>query len=107
MDRPFVRAGPECAETRASRCRNCFGEFAPLPICWGPYNGIASERKKITTPSMRDVPSPCTGVCRIDPVSGLCAGCKRTLTEIADWPMLNNSEKRAVLQRIDARPARG
>lgn len=52
---------------------------------------------------MRHVPSPCTGVCRIEPASGLCAGCKRTLDEIADWPMLGNAEKRAALQRIEAR----
>lgn len=47
--------------------------------------------------------SPCTGVCRIEPASGLCTGCKRTLTEIADWPMLTNTEKRAVLRALDQR----
>jgi uncharacterized protein len=52
---------------------------------------------------MRDVPSPCTGVCRIEPDSGLCGGCKRTLTEIADWPMLANAEKRAVLRALEER----
>jgi predicted Fe-S protein YdhL (DUF1289 family) len=49
--------------------------------------------------------SPCTGVCRIDPATGLCLGCKRTLEEIADWPMLDNAEKRAVLRRIEGRDA--
>ena len=29
------------------------------------------------------VPSPCTRVCVIDPVSGFCRGCLRTLDEIA------------------------
>jgi predicted Fe-S protein YdhL (DUF1289 family) len=54
---------------------------------------------------MHSVPSPCTGVCRIDSATRLCLGCKRTLEEIADWPMLGNAEKRAVLRRIDARAA--
>ena len=29
--------------------------------------------------------SPCIGVCRIDPDSGKCAGCNRSLREIADY----------------------
>lgn len=48
-------------------------------------------------------PSPCVSVCRIDPANSLCLGCKRTLEEIADWPMLRNGEKRAVLERLQAR----
>lgn len=52
---------------------------------------------------MRDVPSPCTGVCRIDAATGWCQGCKRTLGEIADWPMLRSDEKRAVLQALEQR----
>ncbi len=50
-----------------------------------------------------DPPSPCTGVCRIDWPSGFCEGCKRTLNEIADWPMLKPAEKRAVLAKLPAR----
>jgi predicted Fe-S protein YdhL (DUF1289 family) len=30
-------------------------------------------------------PSPCTGVCQIDPATGLCLGCARTAAEIAAW----------------------
>ena len=52
---------------------------------------------------MRDVPSPCTGVCRIQPRNGWCLGCKRTLEEIADWPMLDAEEKRAVLRELAKR----
>ena len=36
-------------------------------------------------PEDRAVPSPCISVCVMDPASGLCAGCYRTLAEIADW----------------------
>jgi predicted Fe-S protein YdhL (DUF1289 family) len=34
------------------------------------------------------IPSPCTNVCRIDPASGFCEGCLRTLDEIAAWSAL-------------------
>lgn len=39
------------------------------------------------------VPSPCTGVCRIDPVSAYCEGCLRTIDEIKAWRDLSNGDK--------------
>ena len=32
-----------------------------------------------------EIPSPCTSVCTIDPATGWCAGCLRTIDEIAAW----------------------
>lgn len=52
---------------------------------------------------MREPPSPCTRVCRIDQRTGWCLGCRRTLGEIADWPMLDAEEKRALLARLETR----
>jgi predicted Fe-S protein YdhL (DUF1289 family) len=49
------------------------------------------------------VASPCTSVCIVDPVSGLCGGCFRTLEEIAGWIDFSASEKRAVIAALDAR----
>jgi uncharacterized protein len=49
------------------------------------------------------VASPCTSVCTIDPASGLCAGCFRTLDEIAGWIRFSDDEKRAVLSALPAR----
>jgi predicted Fe-S protein YdhL (DUF1289 family) len=46
---------------------------------------------------MRQPPSPCIGVCRIDRDTGWCEGCWRTLDEIADWPLLNVREKDILL----------
>lgn len=54
---------------------------------------------------MTDVPSPCTGICRIDDASGWCRGCARTLAEIADWARLPVKGKRAVLAKLPARLA--
>ncbi|HEY8554750.1 MAG TPA: DUF1289 domain-containing protein [Burkholderiales bacterium] len=51
-------------------------------------------------------PSPCTRVCALDPGTGLCRGCFRTLAEIAGWSSYTAEEKREVLRRIEARKAR-
>ena len=42
------------------------------------------------------VPSPCTDVCRMDPRTGWCEGCSRTIEEIAQWASLDDAAKRAV-----------
>lgn len=52
------------------------------------------------------VPSPCTSVCRMDAVTGLCVGCARTLQEIAQWSGYSDDEKRAVLRMLAERTAR-
>jgi len=55
------------------------------------------------TQSALHVPSPCVNVCQLDPVSGLCLGCRRTLREIADWLEMTPQEKQAVLERVARR----
>jgi len=52
-----------------------------------------------------EIPSPCTNVCTIDAATGWCAGCLRTIEEIAAWGSLDNGAKRAVLKRLPARRA--
>jgi uncharacterized protein len=47
--------------------------------------------------------SPCIAVCMIDPGSGLCYGCGRTLQEIASWPRLESAERRAVMATLPQR----
>jgi predicted Fe-S protein YdhL (DUF1289 family) len=49
---------------------------------------------------MRQPPSPCVGICRIEAATGWCQGCWRTLNEIADWPILSVREKDALLFRL-------
>ncbi len=51
------------------------------------------------------VESPCINVCRMDPQSGLCEGCLRTLEEIAGWSRASDPEKRAILARVATRAA--
>jgi len=49
------------------------------------------------------IPSPCQNVCQMDPTSGLCLGCRRTLQEIADWLEMAPEQKVAVLERVEQR----
>jgi uncharacterized protein len=49
------------------------------------------------------VPSPCTNVCRIDPASGWCEGCLRTIEEIAAWGSLGDDAKRVVWELLPLR----
>lgn len=49
------------------------------------------------------VPSPCNNVCRIDPQSGWCEGCLRTIDEVAEWGSLPDDGKRAVWRRLASR----
>ena len=49
------------------------------------------------------VGSPCINVCRIDPRSGWCEGCWRTIDEIAAWGGLADEGRRSVLERLDER----
>lgn len=49
--------------------------------------------------------SPCISVCRMDEATGLCAGCFRTLDEIADWPDLTDDQRRNVWHRLRQRRA--
>ncbi len=51
------------------------------------------------------VASPCNKVCVMDPQSGYCRGCQRTLDEIARWSQMSEAEQRAVLEALAARRA--
>ena len=49
------------------------------------------------------IPSPCVSVCRMEPASGLCEGCLRTLDEIAAWSVMDDAQKLAVWQLLAQR----
>jgi hypothetical protein len=51
------------------------------------------------------VPSPCISVCRIDPATGWCEGCYRTIDEIAQWAGLDDGEKLDVWSELNRRRA--
>ncbi|WP_324815156.1 DUF1289 domain-containing protein [Variovorax sp.] len=57
----------------------------------------------LAQPAGRPVTSPCVSVCLMDPGSGLCQGCLRSLDEIADWSGLTDEGRRDVWVRIARR----
>lgn len=47
--------------------------------------------------------SPCIGVCIMDPQNGQCAGCFRTVEEIACWRDADNDRRLAILEQLKQR----
>ncbi len=84
----------------------CFKRFSFNSIV------IASDRhRKSLMPldnpcASNDPPSPCVGICVINPQTQLCDGCLRTLDEIAAWWDYDPTQKYAVLAELEGRLAR-
>ncbi len=54
------------------------------------------------------IPSPCIGVCTLDPADRTCLGCLRTADEIARWAQMSEAERvQIVLQLRLRRHAQG
>ena len=51
------------------------------------------------------IETPCIAVCMIDPGTGLCYGCGRTLPEIARWHRIDRAERLAIMELLPARMA--
>jgi uncharacterized protein len=52
-----------------------------------------------------EIPSPCNKVCVVDPASGSCIGCGRTLAEIASWLQLDAQERARIMADLPQRRA--
>ena len=57
----------------------------------------------MTAPANLPVASPCINVCEMDAVTGWCAGCLRSIDEIATWSRLDEDSKRAVCAQLPRR----
>ena len=51
------------------------------------------------------IPSPCSGVCRLDPQNGLCIGCLRSRDEIAVWRDADDATRQRILAALETRRA--
>jgi len=49
------------------------------------------------------VSTPCIKICAMDPRAGICAGCGRTLEEIARWGGMTESERLRIMQLLAVR----
>ena len=56
-------------------------------------------------PLASPVPSPCTNICRMNPATGWCSGCWRTLAEIAAWSTMADDDKRHIWSLLPSRRA--
>ena len=47
---------------------------------------------------MSTIESPCVDICQLNPTSGVCLGCFRTMDEISVWVAMPDDDKREVLR---------
>ena len=47
--------------------------------------------------------TPCIKICTLDPRTGLCGGCGRTLDEITAWGRLSAEEHRRIMAELPER----
>ena len=57
--------------------------------------------------SSSTISSPCIKACMLDPVSKLCQGCGRSMTEIARWGSMNEAERLAIMATLRERLVQG
>jgi predicted Fe-S protein YdhL (DUF1289 family) len=53
-----------------------------------------------------EIESPCVKVCVVDPRTGLCLGCHRTVEEIAGWSAMTPEARRVVMVELPERAKR-
>jgi predicted Fe-S protein YdhL (DUF1289 family) len=53
------------------------------------------------------IESPCNRICTLDPSSGRCLGCGRSLDEIARWTHMSDAERARVVAGLGSRAAVG
>ena len=63
----------------------------PSPLPDGPPKAIAT---------------PCVKVCVVDGESGLCMGCYRQLSEVAQWSRFTDEERAAIMAELASRRSR-
>ncbi len=50
--------------------------------------------------------SPCVSVCQMDPMTGYCVGCLRTIDEIRDWIISPPDVRQKILDQLPGRKER-
>ena len=52
---------------------------------------------------MAAIETPCIKICVMNPATGLCTGCGRTLEEIGRWASLDAQTRKRVMAELPAR----
>ncbi len=63
-------------------------------------NGASVNHRAMANSAMK---SPCVNICVMDPATGWCEGCFRTLAEIGAWSTLSPGARNRVLQTLPGR----
>ena len=53
--------------------------------------------------TLPDIPSPCVGICTLDPATNRCVGCMRTVGEIAEWTGATNERRYEIVRDLRRR----
>ena len=49
------------------------------------------------------IETPCEKICIVDPASGLCRGCGRSLSEIERWTVYSDGERSRIMAQLPGR----
>jgi predicted Fe-S protein YdhL (DUF1289 family) len=52
---------------------------------------------------MATIETPCEKICTLDPPSGLCRGCGRSLAEIERWTAYSDGERARIMDELPSR----
>jgi predicted Fe-S protein YdhL (DUF1289 family) len=52
---------------------------------------------------MAAIATPCINVCVLDPGTGFCRGCGRTVDEIASWSRMSDAERKRIMGELPQR----
>jgi len=77
-----------------------------LPAASYIRSGDAGAVLRNSAEMIRSILSPCIKVCVFDASKTLCAGCSRTLDEIARWAGMTDAERQRIMGELPARQAR-
>jgi uncharacterized protein len=72
-----------------------------MPATYIPAGGESENR--MPRRGSRPMLTPCINVCVIDAATGLCAGCARSLSEIAGWAAMTDFERQRIMRDLPAR----
>jgi predicted Fe-S protein YdhL (DUF1289 family) len=64
---------------------------------------LAQLAQRVVSDLQPHVPSPCVSICVMNPDTGWCEGCFRTLAEIGEWSRIDDAGKRQIWLKIGER----
>jgi predicted Fe-S protein YdhL (DUF1289 family) len=95
---PFMASACQCGVSRASLTPLHLDLLSKKPATFWDRTLV----KEMNIPTMA-IPSPCTGICKMDDALGVCLGCGRTGDEIAEWSLASDERRSAIWALLPGR----